>query len=72
MFLDALILNEPLPVRFAGLILVIVSQFTFLLTDHVRFDVTFTVVLLGAAPGFQALLDNLNTGRDCTVILADA
>jgi len=41
----ALILNEPLPVRLAGVALEIVSQLALLVTVHLAFDRTLMVVL---------------------------
>jgi len=55
----AFILNDPFPVRFVGLKLEIVNQFTLLVTVQVLFDVTLTVVLPAAEPGFHALVDKV-------------
>ena len=55
----AFILNEPLPVRFAGLKLEIVNQFTLLVTVQVPLDVTLTVVLPAAELGFHVLVDRV-------------
>jgi len=53
----ALILNEPFPVRFAGVILVIDNHVSLLDTVHVLSEVTFTVVFAAAEAGFQVLAD---------------
>ena len=53
----ALIRNEPLPVRLAGLTLEVVNQFASLLTFHWMFDVTLIVVLLAVAGAFHEVGD---------------
>ena len=55
----ALILNEPLPVRLVGLIFEMVNQLALLLTLHVAFDVTLTVVLVATGPGAQVLRESV-------------
>ena len=55
----ALILNDPLPVRFVGLKFEIVNQLALLVTVQVLLDVTLTVVLPADDPGFQALVDKV-------------
>jgi len=52
-----LILNEPFPDRFVGVMLVIDSHVTLLETVHVLLEVTFTVVFAATELGFQALPD---------------
>ena len=52
-------LNEPLPVRLTGLNEPAVSQFTLLLTVHVRLDVTLTVALLATDVGLHVASDNV-------------
>jgi len=68
----ALTLNEPFPVRFAGVTFVIDSHVTLLETVHVRLEVTFTVVLPAAELGFQVFADKARvpaTGCCVTVIV---
>ena len=53
---ETLILNEPLPVRLAGVIFEIVSQeVALLLTFHVMFEVTLTVLFCAADVGLHAV-----------------
>ena len=61
-FAVALILNEPSPVRFAGTKLLNVNHATLLDTDHVLFELTFTVAALLAAPGVHPPVDNVRVG----------
>jgi hypothetical protein len=59
-FAVTFILNEPLPVRFVGVIFVTVNQLALLLgIFQVPFAVTLTVVLIDEAPGVHALCDKL-------------
>jgi len=55
----ALILNDPFPVRFAGLVLEMVNQLTLLVTVQVLLDVTVTIVSLAAGLGFHTLVDTV-------------
>ena len=60
-FAVAFSLNEPLPVRFEGLILETVSQLAaLLLTLHVVSDVTLIVVLLCVGGGFHEVGDTVS------------
>jgi len=56
----ALIRNEPLPVRLAGAILLIVSQPTLLVGVHVMLDVTWTVIFPAPCPGAHVLCDTVS------------
>ena len=55
-FAVALILNEPFPVRLAGVISEMVNHDTLLVTVHVLVDVTLVTMLLASAPGCQNML----------------
>jgi len=57
----AVILNEPLPVRLAGVTLLMVSHDTSLLTAHVLLDVTSMVAKLTDDGEFHALVESVNT-----------
>ena len=63
----ALILNEPFPVRLAGVALEIVNQLTSLVTLHCAFEVTLMVVLLATWLRFQVLPDKVNLRFGCWV-----
>ena len=65
-FAVALMRKEPLPVRFAGAILSIVSQPALLVgAFHVVLDVTVIVLLLTEADGFHAFAGNISVGACC-------
>ena len=71
----ALILNEPFPVRFAGLNVFTVSHDALLVTVHVLLDVTVIVVCCATDDGVHALTDNVRVaaGAACvTVTVRDA
>jgi len=58
-----LILNEPLPVRFAGVMFVTLSQLALLAgTFHVVLDCTVIVWLLAAVPGFHVDCETVSVG----------
>jgi hypothetical protein len=69
MFLVALILNEPLPIRVNGRIFEIVNQLTLLLTLQKVLEVTFTVVFAAGDLGVHSLLDKLKVGLDCVTVI---
>ena len=60
---SAVIVNEPLPLRFAGVMFEILNHCTLLAgTLHVVFDVTLMVVLLAPAPGFHEVGESVSAG----------
>jgi hypothetical protein len=70
-FAEAVILNEPLPVRFTGDIFEIVNQFTLLLgIFHVPFDVTVILVQFPWLAGRHALADKVSeSGAACVTVI---
>ena len=61
----AFILNVPLPVRLAGIILLIVSQDALLETFHVVLDTTSTKAKLSVDGAFQLVVDMLTASGGC-------
>jgi len=58
-------LNEPLPMRSAGVVLEILSQLALLVTLHLVFDRTWIVVLLSPKLGSQMLPDKVKNLLGC-------
>ena len=65
----AFILNDPLPVRLAGVILETDNQLTLPLTLQVAFDVTITVILLATGLGVHILLFSVIFPRVCVTVI---
>jgi len=62
LFASATILNDPLPVRFAGMVLSALSQAALLDTAHVVLDVTVTLVVFDIAVKLQEAIDKPSVG----------